>query len=136
LLFIKFVVHLENGIRKPEAQLRGPALYAEGIDKAKNLEEQSTRKSLPGLSPNGYAIVDDFGAAPACRRAVLDFRERNSIKEESEKLTGRVFTGGGNRSNVDSLFLSFRSRRKGELRRPIMKRRQHPRSSQFTYGQR
>ncbi len=47
---------------------------------------ESTAEALenlyPGLSPGGYAIVDDFGAVPACRQAVLDFRKKYRIKEE------------------------------------------------------
>jgi O-methyltransferase len=33
----------------------------------------------PKLSSGGFVIVDDFGAAPACRRAVEDYRLRNHI---------------------------------------------------------
>ena len=47
---------------------------------------QSTFEALvnlyPGLSPGGYVIIDDFGAVPACRQAVLDFRQANGINEE------------------------------------------------------
>ncbi len=32
-----------------------------------------------GLSPGGYLIVDDYGAIPACKAAVDDFRARRSI---------------------------------------------------------
>jgi O-methyltransferase len=35
----------------------------------------------PQLSPGGYAIVDDYGAVAACRQAVHDYRQRNSIGE-------------------------------------------------------
>jgi O-methyltransferase len=31
------------------------------------------------VSTGGYVIVDDYGAIPACRRAVEDFREANNI---------------------------------------------------------
>ena len=34
------------------------------------------------LSPGGYAIIDDYGAVPACKRAVDDFRAANHISEE------------------------------------------------------
>jgi O-methyltransferase len=34
------------------------------------------------LSVGGYAIVDDYGAVPACRAAVDDFREAHDISEE------------------------------------------------------
>jgi O-methyltransferase len=47
---------------------------------------QSTMEGLvnlyPGLSPSGYIIVDDFGAVPACRQAVLDYRQSHCIDEE------------------------------------------------------
>jgi len=47
---------------------------------------QSTLEALmnlyPGLSPGGFVIIDDFGAVPACRQAVLDFRQANHITEE------------------------------------------------------
>ena len=36
----------------------------------------------PRLSPGGYLIVDDYGAVPACRRAVDDFRQREGITEQ------------------------------------------------------
>ena len=35
----------------------------------------------PRLSPGGYCIVDDFGAIPACRQAVEDYRARHGITE-------------------------------------------------------
>jgi hypothetical protein len=45
---------------------------------------QSTWESLealyPRLSPNGYCIIDDYWLT-TCRKAVDDFREKNSIKE-------------------------------------------------------
>lgn len=34
------------------------------------------------LSSGGFLIVDDYGAVPACRQAVQEFREKNSITEE------------------------------------------------------
>ena len=36
----------------------------------------------PKVSPGGYVIVDDYGAVLACRKAVHDFRARNSISDE------------------------------------------------------
>ena len=36
----------------------------------------------PGLSPGGYVIIDDFGAVPSCRQAVLHFRQSRNITEE------------------------------------------------------
>lgn len=51
---------------------------------------QSTFEALvnlyPGLSPGGYIIIDDFGAVPACRQAVLDFRQNNCINEEIRQI--------------------------------------------------
>ena len=35
----------------------------------------------PRLSPGGYLVVDDYGAIPACRQAVTDFRARHEIDE-------------------------------------------------------
>ena len=46
---------------------------------------QSTIEALdalyPKLAPGGYCIVDDFGAIPACRQAVEDYRARHAITE-------------------------------------------------------
>jgi hypothetical protein len=39
------------------------------------------RALYPKLSPGGFLIVDDYGAIPACRRAVADFREEHRITE-------------------------------------------------------
>lgn len=36
----------------------------------------------PKLSVGGYLIVDDYGAVPACRQAVHDYREAHGISEE------------------------------------------------------
>jgi O-methyltransferase len=36
----------------------------------------------PKLSLGGYLIVDDYGAVPACRQAVHDYREANGIDDE------------------------------------------------------
>lgn len=36
----------------------------------------------PKLSEGGYVIVDDYGATPACRAAVEDFRGRSGIDDE------------------------------------------------------
>lgn len=49
---------------------------------------ESTMDSLsalyPKLSIGGYLIVDDYGAIPACRRAVEDYRSANGIQEPIE----------------------------------------------------
>jgi hypothetical protein len=36
----------------------------------------------PKLSRGGYLIVDDYGALPACRQAVHDYRDAHGITEE------------------------------------------------------
>jgi hypothetical protein len=36
----------------------------------------------PKLSVGGYVIIDDFGAMPTCRKAVMDYRESNGIDDE------------------------------------------------------
>jgi len=36
----------------------------------------------PKLSPGGHCIIDDYGAIPACRQAVEDYRARHGIVEE------------------------------------------------------
>ena len=47
---------------------------------------ESTRVALDSLysklSVGGYVIVDDYGAIPACRQAVSDFRSENGVQEE------------------------------------------------------
>jgi len=47
---------------------------------------QSTMDTLvnlyPKVSQGGYVIVDDYGAIPACRQAVNDYRAANGITEE------------------------------------------------------
>lgn len=47
---------------------------------------ESTIDALTSLyskvSTGGYVIVDDFGAVPACSKAVHDFRAQNSITDE------------------------------------------------------
>ena len=35
----------------------------------------------PKVSPRGYVIVDDYGAAPACRKAIEDFRSEHGVAE-------------------------------------------------------
>lgn len=40
----------------------------------------------PKVSAGGYIIVDDFGAIPACREAVLDYRSENGVEEEVQKI--------------------------------------------------
>lgn len=40
----------------------------------------------PRLSPGGYLIVDDYGAVPACRQAVQEYREQHNITEEIHRV--------------------------------------------------
>jgi O-methyltransferase len=35
----------------------------------------------PKLSPGGFCIIDDWGAVPACRQAVIDYRSEHGISE-------------------------------------------------------
>lgn len=34
----------------------------------------------PKLSPGGFAIIDDYGAIPACRRPGHDYRAKHDIE--------------------------------------------------------
>jgi O-methyltransferase len=49
---------------------------------------ESTRDALaalyPRLSPGGFAVVDDYGILPGCRRAVDQFRAANGSTEPLE----------------------------------------------------
>lgn len=40
------------------------------------------------LSPGAFVIVDDYGALPACRRAVDDFRAKHAIAEPLQRIDG------------------------------------------------
>lgn len=40
----------------------------------------------PRLSIGGYVIIDDYGAVPACLKAVRDFRDSEGITEEIETI--------------------------------------------------
>jgi O-methyltransferase len=55
---------------------------------------QSTMEVLtalyPKLSAGGFCIIDDYGAIPACRQAVEDYRSANGIEET---LVSIDFTG-------------------------------------------
>jgi O-methyltransferase len=42
----------------------------------------------PRLSPAGFCIVDDYQAIDACRQAVTDYRQRNSISAEVIAIDG------------------------------------------------
>lgn len=51
---------------------------------------ESTINSLDALyakvSPGGFVVVDDYGAVPACKQAVADFRDRHRIEEPIEPI--------------------------------------------------
>jgi len=51
---------------------------------------QSTMDGLvnlyPKLSLGGYIIIDDWGAIPACKQAVLDYRKEHNITEEIKEI--------------------------------------------------
>jgi O-methyltransferase len=53
-------------------------LYESTIQALKNL--------YPGLSEGGFAIVDDYGAVGACRKAVEDYRAANGIDAEIQEI--------------------------------------------------
>jgi O-methyltransferase len=40
----------------------------------------------PKLSVGGFAIIDDYGAVPACRAAVEDYRAEHGISEPIERI--------------------------------------------------
>ncbi len=40
----------------------------------------------PKLTPGGYCIIDDWGAIPACRKAVEDYRRISGIDEEVHEI--------------------------------------------------
>jgi O-methyltransferase len=53
-------------------------MYRSTMDTLENL--------YPSLAVGGYCIVDDYGAYPACQRAVDEYRERNQITEPITKI--------------------------------------------------
>jgi len=42
---------------------------------------QAIDSLYPKLSPGGFCIVDDYGAVPACRQAITDYRSEHGITE-------------------------------------------------------
>ena len=44
------------------------------------------RSLYPKLSVGGYVIIDDYGAVPACKAAVKDFRAGHGIGEKLERI--------------------------------------------------
>jgi O-methyltransferase len=42
----------------------------------------------PRLSSGGYAIIDDYGAVPGCRKAVDDYRDRHEITDDIKEIDG------------------------------------------------
>ena len=49
-------------------------MYASTIDALDALYDK--------VSPGGYVIVDDYGAVPACAKAIHDFRDAHGINDE------------------------------------------------------
>jgi len=51
---------------------------------------QSTTEVLtimyPKVSIGGFVIIDDFGAIPACRAAVENYRERHGVRDELQRI--------------------------------------------------
>lgn len=48
--------------------------------------DDALRSLYDRLVPGGFLIVDDYGAVPACRQAVEDFRQANGIDEPMERI--------------------------------------------------
>ena len=40
----------------------------------------------PRVSPGGFVVVDDYGAIPACRQAVADYRAQNGVDEPMHEI--------------------------------------------------
>ena len=53
-------------------------LYESTMDALVNL--------YPKLSAGGYLIVDDYGAVPACKKAIHDYRDANGIKDPLQEI--------------------------------------------------
>jgi hypothetical protein len=53
-------------------------MYGSTIEVLENL--------YPKLSIGGFVIIDDWGAVPACKKAVMDFRSQNNITEEIQTI--------------------------------------------------
>lgn len=49
---------------------------------------QTLEALYPRLSRGGFCIVDDYGAVPACRQAVVDYRSAHGISEEMTAVAG------------------------------------------------
>jgi O-methyltransferase len=44
------------------------------------------RHLYPKLSVGGYVIIDDYGAIPACKAAVDDFRAQHAVTDKVEAI--------------------------------------------------
>ncbi|NOU47317.1 MAG: macrocin O-methyltransferase [Bacteroidales bacterium] len=53
-------------------------MYGSTIEVLENL--------YPKLSVGGFVIIDDWGAVPACKKAVMDFRSQYNITEEIQPI--------------------------------------------------
>jgi len=54
------------------------AMYSSTMDALESLYHR--------LSPEGYAIIDDYGAIPTCKQAVDDFRAEHKITEQLQQI--------------------------------------------------
>lgn len=64
----------------PAASIEQLALLRIDVDMYESTMD-ALRWLYPKVSVGGYVIVDDYGAIPACRQAVDDFRAECSIRE-------------------------------------------------------
>jgi O-methyltransferase len=62
----------------PAAPIRQLALARLDGDLYESTDD-ALRHLYPRLAPGGFLIVDDYGAVPACRRAVEDYRAAHGI---------------------------------------------------------
>ncbi len=49
---------------------------------------QALDSLYPRLSTNGFCIIDDYHAIPACRKAVMDYREREQVNKQIVEVDG------------------------------------------------
>lgn len=73
-------------------------MYESTMDGLRNLYAKVTQ--------GGYIIVDDYGAVPACRRAIQDFRAEQAISDPMINIDGlgiywrKTAEGSGNRRHL------------------------------------
>lgn len=81
VVFVKGWFHetLPNvGVKKISVLRLDGDMYESTISILNNLYDE--------VSVGGYIIVDDYGAIPACKKAIHDFREARSIQDEIVKV--------------------------------------------------